>query len=235
MLSQRRRDRGGRGRARAPSAPTQRRARPGDGRDLAATGCSRRTRSTRCAASSIPRALVVTPNLPEAAALLDDADRRRPKPPMRGQAERLLALGAARRADQGRPRRRRARASTCWSTPTASRASPRRASRPATRTAPAARCRPAIAAGLAKGRSPCARRVRDGKAYVSAAIAAADTLRIGRGPRPRASSSMAWLARELGSHHDHAAREPRSRGASRRRRSRRRRSRARRSGCAGAW
>ncbi|MEX1083497.1 MAG: bifunctional hydroxymethylpyrimidine kinase/phosphomethylpyrimidine kinase, partial [Xanthobacteraceae bacterium] len=41
----------------------------------------------------IPRALVITPNLPEAAALLD-APPARTEPEMREQAEKLLALGA---------------------------------------------------------------------------------------------------------------------------------------------
>ena len=130
----------------------------------------------------IPRALVVTPNLPEAAALLD-APLARNESEMRAQAERLLALGAARGADQGRPRHAAPRASISWSS---RRAFTRlAAARIATRNTHGTGCTlsSAIAAGLAKGLD-LAEAVRAAKVYVTAALAAAERLKIGSGHGP---------------------------------------------------
>ena len=132
----------------------------------------------------IPRARVVTPNLPEAAALLGvpaSAGRERDAA-RRGRS--CSTLGAARRADQRRPWRRRRTASISWSRPMAR-----------TRFSRAARSRPenthgtgctfasAIAAGLAKG-LPLGEAVREAKTYIGAAIAAADRLDVGSGRGP---------------------------------------------------
>ena len=130
----------------------------------------------------IPRASLITPNLPEAAALLDEpvaaseADDREP-----GQA--AAGDGLPRGADQGRPRagrrehrlsRRRRRRRSRW---------PRRASPPKIPTAPAARCRRPSRPGLAKGED-LETAVRNAKAWISAAIAAADRFSVGHGHGP---------------------------------------------------
>ena len=81
-----------------------------------------------CARLLIPRALVITPNLPEAAALLD-APIADDEAEMRAQAR---AAARARReggADQGRARAAAPRASICWSTRDARRAARRAAHR----------------------------------------------------------------------------------------------------------
>ena len=69
------------------------RARSGDGRDLRRPRCWRATRSTRLRRELIPRALVVTPNLPEAAALTG-ASLARNEREMEVQAREILSLGA---------------------------------------------------------------------------------------------------------------------------------------------
>jgi hydroxymethylpyrimidine/phosphomethylpyrimidine kinase len=129
----------------------------------------------------IPRALVITPNLPEAAALLD-APLARNEVDMRGQAERLLALGA--RAvlikgghDDG------AESVDLLIEPT--RQTRLAAIRVATKNTHGTGCTlsSAIAAGLAKGLDLGAA-VRAAKDYVTAAIAAADRLTIGSGHGP---------------------------------------------------
>ena len=129
----------------------------------------------------LPRALVVTPNLPEAAALLDTA----PAPTeaaMREQAERLLGLGAKAVLIKG------GHGSGAQSTDiladeheviefTADRVA--RGNTHGTGCTLSA----AIAAGLAKGHD-LATAVREAKAYITAAIAAADRLDIGSGDGP---------------------------------------------------
>jgi hydroxymethylpyrimidine/phosphomethylpyrimidine kinase len=129
----------------------------------------------------IPRALILTPNLPEAAALLGEA-LAETEAQMRGQAERLLGLGAravllkgghvggAESVDiyvDGRTQLRLP------------------APRIATNNTHGSGCTlsAAIAAGLAKGLAP-EDAVAAGKAYVTAAIAAADRLSIGSGRGP---------------------------------------------------
>ena len=134
---------------------TQCRARPGDGRDVRRPA-ARAGRGRHAAPAAHPEALArhAQPARGRGAARRADWPQTRPRCAARRS---VLRARPARRADQGRPRRRRRRASTCWSTPRASRASPRRASRPATRTAPAARCRPRSPPGSPRA-SRCARR-----------------------------------------------------------------------------
>jgi hydroxymethylpyrimidine/phosphomethylpyrimidine kinase len=129
----------------------------------------------------LPRALVVTPNLPEAAALLDAAEAR-DEISMLQQAERLLALGAhavlMKGGHAGGPE-----STDLLVTATAS----LRITGPriATRNTHGTGCTlsAAIAAGLARGLGlPDA--VREAKAYTTAAIEAADRLVVGHGAGP---------------------------------------------------
>jgi hydroxymethylpyrimidine/phosphomethylpyrimidine kinase len=129
----------------------------------------------------LPRALVITPNLPEAAALLDAAEAR-DEISMLQQAEHLLALGPhavlMKGGHAGGPE-----STDLLVTATASlRITGRRIE---TRNTHGTGCTlsAAIAAGLAKGLGlPDA--VREAKAYTTAAIEAADRLAVGRGPGP---------------------------------------------------
>jgi hydroxymethylpyrimidine/phosphomethylpyrimidine kinase len=129
----------------------------------------------------IPRALVITPNLPEAAALLE-APIASTETQMREQAERLLALGAKAVLIKG------GHASGPESVdllvePTAS--TRLAADRIATDNTHGTGCTlsSAIAAGLAKGLDLAAA-VGAAKAYVTAAIAAAERIEIGSGRGP---------------------------------------------------
>jgi hydroxymethylpyrimidine/phosphomethylpyrimidine kinase len=129
----------------------------------------------------LPRALVITPNLPEAAALLD-VPVAIDVPQMRRQAERLLALGARAVLIKG------GHTEGAESTDilvTRDTATPFAAARIATRNTHGTGCTlsAAIAAGLAKGQD-LTEAVRGAKAYVTAAIAAADRLAIGSGHGP---------------------------------------------------
>jgi hydroxymethylpyrimidine/phosphomethylpyrimidine kinase len=129
----------------------------------------------------LPRALVVTPNLPEAAALLDSPVATTERE-MRRQAEQLLERGARAVLIKGGHGAGPesvdllvdARGVTRFAAP-----------RVATRNTHGTGCTlsAAIAAGLARGDDlPTA--VRGAKEYISAAIAAADRLSIGAGPGP---------------------------------------------------
>ena len=141
-------DRGGRRRAR-PLAAAQRGARSGDDRDLGRpAACARCDR--RAQARADPARAGLTPNLPEAAALLD-APLATNRDEMREQAERLLKLGATRGADQGRPSPA-PKASTSWSRPMS--VTRLVADRIVTKNTHGTGCTlsSAIAAGLAKGR-----------------------------------------------------------------------------------
>ncbi len=129
----------------------------------------------------LPRALVITPNLPEAAALLD-VDAARDEADMRCQAERLIALGANAVLMKGGhgagPESADLLVTATGSVRVVS-------ARIATRNTHGTGCTlsAAIAAGLAKGLG-LADAVQAAKAYTTAAIAAADRLAVGSGPGP---------------------------------------------------
>src|SRR5262252_5738009 len=129
----------------------------------------------------LPLALVVTPNLPEAAALLNAAEAA-DESEMLHQADRLLALGANAVLMKG------GHASGAESTDllvTATASIRVIGERIATRNTHGTGCTlaAAIAAGLARGRG-LTQAVRDAKEYVTSAIAAADRLTVGNGPGP---------------------------------------------------
>ena len=139
------------------------------------------------------RVHLLTPNLPEAAALLD-APLARDEEEMQAQAERLLALGAGavliKGGHGGGPESVdllvESKAAKKTATEPPARTYRRFATpRVATRNTHGSGCTlaSAIAAGLAKGLS-MERAIGDGKAYVSAAIAAADRLNVGSGRGP---------------------------------------------------
>jgi hydroxymethylpyrimidine/phosphomethylpyrimidine kinase len=132
-------------------------------------------------AQLLPRALVITPNLPEAAALLGEPQAD-DEVHMLGQADRLIALGAnavlMKGGHAGGPE-----SIDLLVTATASIRVV--GERIATRNTHGTGCTlaAAIAAGLARGRG-LTEAVRDAKEYVTSAIAAADRLAIGNGPGP---------------------------------------------------
>jgi hydroxymethylpyrimidine/phosphomethylpyrimidine kinase len=129
----------------------------------------------------LPRALVITPNLPEAAALLD-AEEAKDEPGMLRQAELLMVLGANAVLMKG------GHASGAESVDllvTATALTRVSGERIATRNTHGTGCTlsAAIAAGLAKGLG-LSEAVCEAKAYTTAAIAAADRLAVGNGPGP---------------------------------------------------
>jgi hydroxymethylpyrimidine/phosphomethylpyrimidine kinase len=129
----------------------------------------------------LPRARVITPNLPEAAALLD-APQAADENEMLAQAGRLIALGAnavlMKGGHAGGPE-----STDLLVTATASIRVI--GARVATRNTHGTGCTlsAAIAAGLARARG-LTEAVRDAKEYVNAAIGGADRLSIGNGPGP---------------------------------------------------
>ncbi|MEA2870607.1 MAG: hydroxymethylpyrimidine/phosphomethylpyrimidine kinase, partial [Hyphomicrobiales bacterium] len=129
----------------------------------------------------IPRALVVTPNLHEAAALTATPLAQN-EDEMRAQAQALLAIGAKAVLIKG-GHAQRADATDLLVTPSAQ--ARFTAQKIDTKNTHGTGCTlsSAIAAGLAKGLR-LAEAVADAKAYVTAAIAAADELTIGRGHGP---------------------------------------------------
>jgi hydroxymethylpyrimidine/phosphomethylpyrimidine kinase len=129
----------------------------------------------------IPRAIVITPNLPEAAALLE-APVAQSENEMREQGEKLLALGARAVLIKG-GHGGGAESVDLLIEPTA--VARLAAGRIATDNTHGTGCTlsSAIAAGLAKGLD-LAESVRQAKAYVTAAIAASDRLKIGKGHGP---------------------------------------------------
>jgi hydroxymethylpyrimidine/phosphomethylpyrimidine kinase len=126
----------------------------------------------------IPKAIVVTPNLPEAAALLDTAIAT-DETAMRQQAERLLALGAKAVLIKGGHGSGAESVDLLVDPNGVERLA---APRFATRNTHGTGCTlsSAIAAGLAKGLG-LIEAARAAKSYVTAAIAAADRLSIGSG------------------------------------------------------
>ena len=129
----------------------------------------------------VPLALVVTPNLPEAAALVD-APQAATEDEMVRQAERLLASGAKAVLMKG-GHGKGAQSADLLVTATATVRFA--AARIATGNTHGTGCTlaAAIAAGLAKGEDLSAA-VRAAKDYVTAAIAAADHLGVGHGSGP---------------------------------------------------
>jgi hydroxymethylpyrimidine/phosphomethylpyrimidine kinase len=129
----------------------------------------------------IPRARVITPNLPEAAALLD-APLARNETDMRLQAERLLALGARAVLIKGGHGEGAESVDLLVEPMATARLA---ADRIATRNTHGTGCTlsAAIAAGLAKGLD-LATAVGEAKTYVTAAIAGADRLGVGAGNGP---------------------------------------------------
>jgi hydroxymethylpyrimidine/phosphomethylpyrimidine kinase len=129
----------------------------------------------------MPLALVVTPNLPEAAALLD-APVAHTETAMREQGERLLALGARAVLIKG-GHADGAESVDLLIEPTA--VTRLAADRIATANTHGTGCTlsSAVAAGLAKG-LPLAEAVRAAKTYVTEALAAASRIKIGSGHGP---------------------------------------------------
>jgi hydroxymethylpyrimidine/phosphomethylpyrimidine kinase len=129
----------------------------------------------------IARAQVLTPNLPEAAALLDEPVAR-DEDEMRAQAQKLLALGASAVLIKGGHAGGPESVDLLVEADNCSRFA---ALRIETRNTHGTGCTlsAAIVAGLAK-KLLLVDAVIDGKAYVSAAIAAADRLGVGSGSGP---------------------------------------------------
>jgi len=139
-------------------------------------------------AALIPRALVVTPNLPEAAALLD-APIARNEAEMREQGERLLALGAQAVLVKGGHGSGPESVDLLIGPNTFTRLA---ADRIATENTHGTGCTlsSAIAAGLAKGLA-LSEAVGAAKRYVTDALVAADRIKIGSGHGP-AHHFHAW-------------------------------------------
>jgi hydroxymethylpyrimidine/phosphomethylpyrimidine kinase len=129
----------------------------------------------------IPRALLITPNLHEAAALLD-APVAQNEEEMRGQAERLLALGAKAVLIKGGHAQGPEAVDLLVTPAAAARLSAEKVDTVHTHGT-GCTLSAAIAAGLAKGYR-LSEAVADAKTYVTHAIAAADELEIGRGHGP---------------------------------------------------
>ena len=129
----------------------------------------------------LPKAMVITPNMPEAAALLD-TEIAEDEQVMRHQAQRLLKLGARAVLLKGGHDTGPESADLLVTPDASTRLS---AERIATRNTHGTGCTlsSAIAAGLAKGRD-LTDAVRGAKSYITAAIAAANTLSIGSGHGP---------------------------------------------------
>lgn len=129
----------------------------------------------------IPRALVVTPNLPEAA-VLTGAGVARNEREMDIQAREILALGARNVLIKGGHGQGEESVDLLVGQGDAVRFPARRI---ATKNTHGSGCTlsSAVAAGLAKGLT-LADAVREAKDYVTAAIAAADRLTVGHGPGP---------------------------------------------------
>ena len=136
-----------------------------------------------------PRALLVTPNLPEAAALLDEKPARS-EADMEAQARALLALGAHNVLIKGGHGEGESSVDLLVGQGGTARFA---ANRIATKNTHGTGCTlsSAIAAGLAKGLDLKAA-VQAAKAYVTAAIAGADTLAVGHGHGPLHHFHSCW-------------------------------------------
>jgi hydroxymethylpyrimidine/phosphomethylpyrimidine kinase len=137
----------------------------------------------------IPRALLVTPNLPEAAALTGTG-LARDEQQMEGQAHEILSLGARNVLIKGGHAEGEESVDLLIGQGDAVRFA---AKRVPTQNTHGSGCTlsSAIAAGLAKGLT-LADAVREAKAYVTAALASADRLEIGRGPGPLNHFHQFW-------------------------------------------
>ncbi|HVZ52184.1 MAG TPA: bifunctional hydroxymethylpyrimidine kinase/phosphomethylpyrimidine kinase [Pseudolabrys sp.] len=137
----------------------------------------------------IPRALVVTPNLPEAAALTG-ASPARDERDMEAQAREILSLGARHVLIKGGHGTGEESVDLLIGQGDVLRLS---APRIATRNTHGTGCTlsSAIAAGLAKD-LPLIEAVQQAKAYVTAAIAAADALQVGHGHGPLNHFHAIW-------------------------------------------
>ncbi|HEY6024589.1 MAG TPA: bifunctional hydroxymethylpyrimidine kinase/phosphomethylpyrimidine kinase [Pseudolabrys sp.] len=129
----------------------------------------------------IPRALVITPNVPEAAALLERTPARS-ELEMEAQARALLELGARSVLIKGGHGEGAESVDLLVDATSVTRFA---ATRIATRNTHGSGCTlsSAIAAGLARGLD-LKTAARDAKSYVTAAIAAADNLHVGHGHGP---------------------------------------------------
>jgi hydroxymethylpyrimidine/phosphomethylpyrimidine kinase len=137
----------------------------------------------------IPHASLLTPNLPEAARLLDTVAARN-EAEMEAQARALLALGPAAVLVKGGHGEGDEAVDVLVTGAGVTRfAAPRIPSRNAHGTG--CTLSSAVAAGLAKG-LPLVEAVRDAKAYVHAAIAAADRLAVGHGHGPTHHFHRFW-------------------------------------------
>ena len=129
----------------------------------------------------LPRALLVTPNLPELAALLE-APPARTEDDMREQGERLRALGPPAVLVKGGHAGGTASVDLLIETDRCTRLA---AARIATASGHGTGCTlsSAVAAGLAKGLD-LATAAREAKSYVTAVLAAADRIKVGSGAGP---------------------------------------------------
>lgn len=137
----------------------------------------------------IPRAFLVTPNLPEAAALCD-ASLARNEREMEVQAREILSLGARRVLIKGGHRDGEESVDLLIGEGDVVRLSARRI---ATGNTHGTGCTlsSAVAAGLAKGLDIVSA-VQQAKAYVTAAIAGADALQVGQGTGPLDHFPAQW-------------------------------------------
>jgi hydroxymethylpyrimidine/phosphomethylpyrimidine kinase len=137
----------------------------------------------------IPRALVVTPNLPEAAALIGTSSARNEEE-MEAQARQILSLGAQSVLIKGGHGKGPESVDLLIGQGEMIRLA---ATRIATRSTHGSGCTlsSAIAAGLAKGQS-LSDAVLAAKAYVTAAIASADRLAVGFGHGPLHHFHAVW-------------------------------------------
>ncbi len=177
------RDRRGRRRATRGITGRPRGARPGHGRGLWRSRCSMKMPSRRCARVLLPRAALITPNLPEAAKLLG-ASEAKDEAQMRAQAEALRGLGARAVLIKGGHAEGPDAVDILAD---GEGVLPLLAPRVATSNTHGTGCTlsSAIAAELAKGAS-LRQAVTSAKAYVTAALQHAGELadRQGQGPRP---------------------------------------------------